>query len=237
MPLYNQHDYAEPVFTWHERDVTVEESGCGAACVAMVVGYFEPDDAPEPDDVMSLAGELGLYRGDGLGRDALRLLLDEYGVEGRWRKMDAQAIENTLRKGYPIVEYVGAGYFTETGTTSSFAASPRTGNCWSPTPTARKDDAETYRFATMIQQGKGDYPFMICEKRTCLWRRHKKKAPKEALKENETSKALSSQFRLSLTAPFLTYRKLHKTADVSKTLTFCRHRRRGRRAQPASDCR
>lgn len=67
MPLYNQHDYAEPVFTWHERDVTVEESGCGAACVAMVVGYFEPDDAPEPDDVMSLAGELGLYRGDGLG--------------------------------------------------------------------------------------------------------------------------------------------------------------------------
>lgn len=24
MPLYNQHDYAEPVFTWHERDVTVE---------------------------------------------------------------------------------------------------------------------------------------------------------------------------------------------------------------------
>ncbi|MFR2021197.1 MAG: hypothetical protein ACLS6G_12185, partial [Christensenellales bacterium] len=23
MPLYNQHDYAEPVFTWHERDVTV----------------------------------------------------------------------------------------------------------------------------------------------------------------------------------------------------------------------
>ena len=89
MPLYNQHDYAEPVFTWHERNVTVEESGCGAACVAMVVGYFEPDDAPEPDDVMSLAGELGLYRGDGLGRDALRLLLDEYGVEGRWRKMDA----------------------------------------------------------------------------------------------------------------------------------------------------
>ena len=79
MPLYNQHDYAEPVFTWNERDVTVEESGCGAACVAMVVGYFEPDDAPEPDDVMSLAGKLGLYRGDGLGRDALRLLLDEYG--------------------------------------------------------------------------------------------------------------------------------------------------------------
>ena len=143
MPLYNQHDYAEPVFTWHERDVTVEESGCGAACVAMVVGYFEPDDAPEPDDVMSLAGELGLYRGDGLGRDALRLLLDEYGVEGRWRKMDAQAIENTLRKGYPIVEYVGAGYFTENGHYVVLRGITEDGKLLVADPKQRgKDDAE-----------------------------------------------------------------------------------------------
>lgn len=27
-----------------------------------------------------------------------------------------------------------------------------------------KTTQKTYRFATMIQQGKGDYPFMICEK-------------------------------------------------------------------------
>lgn len=165
MPLYNQHDYAEPVFTWHERDVTVEESGCGAACVAMVVGYFEPDDSPEPDDVMSLAGELGLYRGDGLGRDALRLLLDEYGVEGRWRKMDAQAIENTLRKGYPIVEYVGAGYFTENGHYVVLRGITEDGKLLVADPNSEeKTTQKTYRFATMIQQGKGDYPFMICEK-------------------------------------------------------------------------
>ena len=101
MPLYNQHDYAEPVFTWHERDVTVEESGCGAACVAMVVGYFAPDDAPEPDDVMSLAGKLGLYRGDGLGRDALRLLLDEYGSRAgaAVREYAARAPESLRRAG------------------------------------------------------------------------------------------------------------------------------------------
>ena len=135
MPLYNQHDYAEPVFTWHERDV------------------------------MSLAGELGLYRGDGLGRDALRLLLDEYGVEGRWRKMDAQAIENTLRKGYPIVEYVGAGYFTENGHYVVLRGITEDGKLLVADPNSEeKTTQKTYRFATMIQQGKGDYPFMICEK-------------------------------------------------------------------------
>ena len=139
MPLYNQHDYAEPVFTWHERNVT--------------------------DDVMSLAGELGLYRGDGLGRDALRLLLDEYGVEGRWRKMDAQAIENTLRKGYPIVEYVGAGYFTENGHYVVLRGITEDGKLLVADPNSEeKTTQKTYRFATMIQQGKGDYPFMICEK-------------------------------------------------------------------------
>ena len=135
MPLYNQHDYAEPVFAWNEQEVTVEESGCGAACVAMVVGYFEPDDAPEPDDVMSLAGELGLYRGDGLGRDALRLLLD------------------------------GEGYFTENGHYVVLRGITEDGKLLVADPNSEeKTTQKTYRFAAMIQQGKGDYPFMICEK-------------------------------------------------------------------------
>ena len=164
MPLYNQHDYAEPVFTWNERDVTVEESGCGAACVAMVVGYFEPDDAPEPDDVMSLAEELGLYRGDGLGRDALRLLLAEYGVTGRWRILDARAIENTLRKGKLIIVYVGAGYFTGSGHYIVLRGIAENGELLVADPNSEeKTEEKTYRFAEIIRQAKGDYPFMICE--------------------------------------------------------------------------
>ncbi len=180
MPLYNQHDYAEPVFAWNEQEVTVEESGCGAACVAMVVGYFEPDDAPEPDDVMSLAGELGLYRGDGLGRDALRLLLDEYGVEGRWRKMDARAIENTLRKGYPIVEYVGEGYFTENGHYVVLRGITEDGETTGRRSKQRgKDDAEDVSLCRDDSAGKRGLSFMICEKRMHPGRRCKRKRPKK----------------------------------------------------------
>lgn len=115
LPLYYQTDYDQPIFTWKDRAITVAESGCGATCVSMVIGYFEPHREPEPDEIMRLAGEMGFYRGDGLGRDALRLLLAEYGIEGRWRALDARAIENTLRKGRPIIEYVGPGYFTGSG--------------------------------------------------------------------------------------------------------------------------
>lgn len=165
MPLYNQHDYTEPVFTWEEREITVSESGCGAACVAMVIGRFEPEDAPEPDEIMRLAGQMELYRGNGLGQEALRLLLAEYGIEGRWRKMDARAIENTLRKGNPIIEYVGKGYFATNGHYIVLRGIAENGELLVADPNSEeKTTQKTYRFAALIQQGKGKYPFMICEK-------------------------------------------------------------------------
>lgn len=138
LPLYYQTDYDQPIFTWKDRAITVAESGCGATCVSMVIGYFEPHREPEPDEIMRLAGEMGFYRGDGLGRDALRLLLAEYGIEGRWRALDARAIENTLRKGHPIIEYVGRGISPEAGIMSFCAALPPTANCLSPIRTAKK---------------------------------------------------------------------------------------------------
>ncbi len=131
LPLYYQTDYDQPIFTWKERAITVAESGCGATCVSMVIGYFELHREPEPDEIMRLAGEMGFYRGDGLGRDALRLLLAEYGIEGRWRALDARAIENTLRKG-------GRGISPEAGIMSFCAALPLTANCLSPIRTAKK---------------------------------------------------------------------------------------------------
>lgn len=138
LPLYYQTDYDQPIFTWKDRAITVAESGCGATCVSMVIGYFEPHREPEPDEIMRLAGEMGFYRGDGLGRDALRLLLAEYGIEGRWRALDARAIENTLRKGRPIIEYVGPGYFTGSGHYVVLRGIAPTANCLSPIRTAKK---------------------------------------------------------------------------------------------------
>ena len=165
MPLYYQTDYADPVFTWKEREITVAESGCGAACVSMVIGDFNPHQEPEPDEIMRMAGEKGFYCGDGLGRDALRLLLAEYGIQGRWRGLDARAIENVLRQGKPIIEYVGPGYFTGGGHYVVLRGITENGELLVADPNSEeKTLRKTYRFAAMIQQARGDYPFMICEK-------------------------------------------------------------------------
>ncbi|MFR5785981.1 MAG: hypothetical protein ACLUHE_01795 [Christensenellales bacterium] len=90
---------------------------------------------------------------------------------------------------------MGAGYFTGKRALCRLARHhAEDGELLVADPNSEENTPhKTYRFATMTQQAKGDYPFMICEKRMRPWRRHKKKAPKEALKENETSKALSSQ--------------------------------------------
>ena len=130
----------------------------------MVIGYFEPHREPEPDEIMRLAGEMGFYRGDGLGRDALRLLLAEYGIEGRWRALDARAIENTLRKGRPIIEYVGPGYFTGSGHYVVLRGIAANGELLVADPNSEENTLhKTYRFAEMLRQAKGDYPFMISD--------------------------------------------------------------------------
>ena len=166
MPLYYQQDYPENVVSWHGEETSVAQSGCGATCVSMVIGYFYPEEETEPDDVMRLAGDMGFYRGDGLGRDALRLLLAEYEIIGRWRELDARAIENTLRKGKPIVVYVGPGYFTGSGHYIVLRGIAENGELLVADPNSReKTEEKTYRFAEIIRQAKGDYPFMICEQK------------------------------------------------------------------------
>lgn len=166
MPLYYQQDYPENVVSWHGEETSVAQSGCGATCVSMVIGYFYPEEETEPDDVMRLAGDMGFYRGDGLGRDALRLLLAEYEIIGRWHELDARAIENTLRKGKPIVVYVGPGYFTGSGHYIVLRGIAENGELLVADPNSReKTEEKTYRFAEIIRQAKGDYPFMICEQK------------------------------------------------------------------------
>ena len=164
IPLYYQQDYPDNVVSWHGEETSVAQSGCGATCVSMVIGYFYPEEEPEPDEMMRLAGDMELYRGDGLGRDALRLLLAEYGVTGRWRMLDARAIENTLRKGKPIIVYVGAGYFTGSGHYIVLRGIAENGELLVADPNSEeRTEEKTYRFAEIIRQAKGDYPFMICE--------------------------------------------------------------------------
>lgn len=78
--------------------------------------------------------------------------------------LDARAIENTLRKGKPIIVYVGAGYFTGSGHYIVLRGIAENGELLVADPNSEeKTEKKTYRVAEIIRQAKGDYPFIICE--------------------------------------------------------------------------
>lgn len=80
------------------------------------------------------------------------------------RALDARAIENTLRKGRPIIEYVGPGYFTGSGHYVVLRGIAANGELLVADPNSEENTLhKTYRFAEMLRQAKGDYPFMICD--------------------------------------------------------------------------
>ena len=113
-------DYARPCrFTWHgsekspvaairvRRDVRFAWS---SVILSRIVKNLSRTKS------MRLAGKMGLYRGDGLGRDALRLLLAEYGVDGALARAGCAgnreyAAQRASRSSYTW----GAGYFTGSG--------------------------------------------------------------------------------------------------------------------------
>lgn len=144
--------------------ITVAESGCGATCVSMVIGYFEPHREPEPDEIMRLAGEMGFYRGDGWG--AMRFACC-------WRSMALRAAGARWMRGQSkyaaqgAADYRirGAGVFHRKRALCRFcAALAANGELLVADPNSEENTLhKTYRFAEMLRQAKGDYPFMICD--------------------------------------------------------------------------
>ena len=145
-------------FTWHgsrQSPVAAIADAAQRAC-RWSSGILSRSDEPEPDEMMRLAGDMGLYRGDGLGRDALRLLLAEYGVDGALARAGCAGDREYAAQGAGRSSSTwGAGYFTGKRALCRFARHcGRRGCCSSPIRTARKRRLhKTYRFAEIAQAG------------------------------------------------------------------------------------
>lgn len=113
---------------------------------------------------MRLAGERGFTVAMGWG--AMRFACC-------WRSMALRAAgarwmrgQSKIRccKGRPIIEYVGPGYFTGSGHYVVLRGIAANGELLVADPNSEENTLhKTYRFAEMLRQAKGDYPFMICD--------------------------------------------------------------------------
>ncbi|MDO4483221.1 MAG: C39 family peptidase [Clostridia bacterium] len=169
IPEYYQTDYTDVQVVWRGEPKSVATSGCGAACTAMIIAYYNnvlwngEKEAPDPKEIFQQEIENGGFRGNGLSHTSLRKILHRYGIQSKWRMLNRQAIIRILQEGRPIVVHVGKGYFTNNVHYVLLAGLTDDQELIVIDPNSRdKSKNYTYRIASLMKQVYGEYPFLVC---------------------------------------------------------------------------
>ncbi len=93
---------------------SIESSGCGAVCVAMV-GRYLTDNNYTPRELFLWAIDSKYFRGNGFSYKDMIALAEHYGFTGKWTAATKSRIRKALRANKPIIARMGAGLFTDGG--------------------------------------------------------------------------------------------------------------------------
>lgn len=114
IPLILQTNYTKPI-KWYGGTATVKRSGCGPTSVSMIVAYLTGNTSQNPQIIFEDLTEQGYFHGTGFGKAALTKAAAKYGVTCEWKKLNAEALKQTLLSGQPIIAFMGKGTFTSGG--------------------------------------------------------------------------------------------------------------------------
>lgn len=163
IPLVLQSDYKQTVCYIGGSGRSVATSGCGAACLSMVIAYLTGNTEQTPYGLFYKAVECGKYRGNGLDHDVLSSLAEEYGVEGRWIPNSFNEIVNALESGKPVIAHMGPGTFTQYGHYIVLRGITEEGLVLVNDPGSRSRSRYAYPFDLVLEQVRGESSFMVCE--------------------------------------------------------------------------
>ena len=162
IPAIYQSDYREPMCRINGVTRTVASSGCGATCVSMVISYLTGDGEQTPETLFRSAVERGEYRGWGLTHETLSELLSDNGVQSEWISNSADAIEEALREGKPVIAHVGPGTFTNNGHYLVLRGITDDGQVLLNDPASPERTEMTYPIQTVVKQARREDSFMVC---------------------------------------------------------------------------
>lgn len=162
IPYVSQLDYDEVVCVFGGTGRSVKSSGCGAACVSMVVSYLTDSDSPPPDELFAWAFENGYYNGDGLSHECLTDLAAQNGVSSEWIQNDEEIILEALYSYHPVIAHVGPGMFTNYGHYVVLRGVDEDGRIYVNDPSSLARSQTTYALADIIREARTQESFMIC---------------------------------------------------------------------------
>ena len=163
IPLYLQGDYPQTICYIDGVAKSVKTSGCGAACVSMVIAYLTGNTSQTPYTLFKWAYENGYYTGDGLSHSCLTKLASQYGVNGTWIENDATLITAALKEGHPVIAHMGPGIFTTSGHYIVLRGITDDGYVLVNDPGSRKRNKYAYKLSTVVAQARTVDAFMVCE--------------------------------------------------------------------------
>ncbi len=162
-PIY-QFDYTEEICRINGQKKSVASSGCGAACLSMVITYLTDNESQTPHTLFADAYANGDYTGYGLSHEAIDRLASAHGIEGAWVESSEIVIVHALKDGYPIIAHMGPGTFTNDGHYILLRGVTEDGRILVNDPNSKRRSARAYPFHLIDRETKGDTPFRICWK-------------------------------------------------------------------------
>ncbi|MEG2860464.1 MAG: C39 family peptidase, partial [Clostridia bacterium] len=115
IPLLFQFDDKRAVCVFNGAKRSVSTSGCSVTCLSMLIAYLTDNTEQSPYTLFREACQKGLYRGKGIGREAVQKIAETYHVLGTWRDLTQEELVAVLKEGRPIIANMGPGYFTDAG--------------------------------------------------------------------------------------------------------------------------
>ena len=110
-----QADFTRVLFTYHGVERSVATSGCAAVCISMVVSYFSPELVQTPEMILRWLFDKGDYRGNGFSIVMVSQALTSFGIKNKVCNLGTKSMRAALEAGYPVIAYMGKGYFTDNG--------------------------------------------------------------------------------------------------------------------------
>ena len=129
----------------------------------MAMNYLDETVEQDPESLMMWAFFHDYYKGPGLSCKTMVQILEDYGFCGKWiSKEPLLPVRKALEAGYPVIAYVGEGYFSPSGHYILIYGIDPTGHFRVIDPNSEKRSLQEYRSEFITQQIVSSYAFLIC---------------------------------------------------------------------------
>lgn len=163
VPNLFQTDFDATITEWEGEGKSLSTSGCGMMCVSMALSYYQKEDAPSPMSVMRWTVESGLFQGNGLTRNNVQRLAEDYGLDGAWHRLNPFSMRRFLRQGHLIIAYMGKGMFTTGGHYILLRGTTADGSILVSDPYDEEKSEQAFNPQLLIDQAEGSSPFFVIQ--------------------------------------------------------------------------